>query len=410
MVRESCRKGRALWDAHRDMLRVRLFGFVSYVVDDGDEIRLSDLRFPRVLAYLAVHASTHPTKAAVRSAVWGRVGAEDNLRRTVRELRDQHPRLAAYIHEQGRTIGFEPSATLKVDALTFAELKRDQRYDEALREVRGGFMASVPNDLSEWVDSERRRWNGQVGRVCELLAARAWYQGKRDSAIELAHQSQRLRPDDLAAAVGLAGYLAASGEIGEGLAALNAFQGEHRSLAQHELRRLKEVIANLRAGGQLALPQRPVPANGAAPADTPPAANGAPEVRQPLLPASHPRHASSEGQRPRVCSRADEALRDEYRLAGWVQRLVERREFYFGWCDHATRRLMELTDGAEPKAESLVWTLVAALGEDESFASHARSHGGLFLTEDANWEKLYHAAAATILEEYMVEAQKGTWP
>jgi hypothetical protein len=97
------------------MLRVRLFGFVSYVVDDGDEIRLTDLRFPRVLSYLAVHAHGQPTKEAVRCAVWGRGGSEDNLRRAMRELREQHPQLASYIQDQGRTIGFEPSTSLDVD-------------------------------------------------------------------------------------------------------------------------------------------------------------------------------------------------------------------------------------------------------------------------------------------------------
>lgn len=121
---------------------------------------------------------SHPTKAAVRSAVWGRVGSADNLRRAVRELRDQHPQLAAHINDRGRTIGFEPAASLDVDVLTFAGLKHAQRYEEALREVRGGFMADVPDGLSAWVDAERRRWNGQAARVCELLAARDWFQGR----------------------------------------------------------------------------------------------------------------------------------------------------------------------------------------------------------------------------------------
>ena len=49
------------------MLRVRLFGFVSYVVDDGDEIRLTDLRFPRVIAYLAVHASAQSETCSIFS-------------------------------------------------------------------------------------------------------------------------------------------------------------------------------------------------------------------------------------------------------------------------------------------------------------------------------------------------------
>lgn len=109
-------------------------------------------------------------------------------------------------------------------------------------------------------------------------------------------------------------------------------------------------------------------------------------------------------------SRADEALCDEYRLGGWVREPATRREFYFAWCDRSARELRQLTGGAKPKAESLVWTLVAALGEDESFAAHVRQRGGVFLTDDRNWDKLYRAAAATILEQYLSEVEKGAWP
>lgn len=393
------------------MLRIRLFGFVSYVVDGGDEIRLTDLRFPRVLAYLAVHADAHPTKAAVRNAVWGRGGAEDNLRRAVRELRDQHPELAFHIREHGRTIGFESSASLDVDVLTFAGLKQAQRYDEALREVRGGFMADVPDELSEWVDVERRRWNSQAARVCELLAARDWHDGRHENSIELARQWERLRPHELGATVALAGYLAASGEAHEALTKLHAFRAKHRTLTQLEIGQLEDAIARLRSGARLNLPQRPLLTNGlSASSETLP---GQPDLahRAPAAAlAAHPVHRRRRDVRRRVCSRADDALRDEYRLAGWVQQPAERREFYFGWCDHASRELTRLTSGAEPKAESLVWTLIAALGEDESFARHVREHGGLFLTDDRNWDKLYRAAAATVLEAYLDEVEKGTWP
>lgn len=393
------------------MLRVRLFGFVSYVIDDGDEIRLTDLRFPRVLAYLAIHADSHPTKAAVRSAVWGRVGADDNLRRAIRELRDQHPRLAEHLNDRGRTIGFEPSASLDVDVLTFADLKQAERYKEALREVRGGFMADVPDNLSAWVDIERRRWNGQVARVCELLAAREWSQGRPDSSIELVRQWERLRTHELAAAIALAGYLAASGERNEALDKLNTFRAEHEALTQQEAGRLNATIAGLQAGAPPRLPDPPPLVNGSGTSrrHPPRRPNPAPVAEGPMSvdPAAHVR---SRGARHRVCSRADDALRDEYRLAGWVKAHAKRRGFYFAWCERASRELMHLTGGAEPKPESLVWTLIAALGEDESFAGHVRRRGGAFLTDDGNWDKLYRAAAATILEEYLAEVERGTWP
>lgn len=400
-------------DAHPEMLRVRLFGFVSYIVDGGDEIRLTDLRFPRVLAYLAVHANAHPTKSAVRTAVWGRVGAEDNLRRAVRELRDQHPRLAPYINDRGRTIGLEPSASLDVDVLTFAGFTRAQRYDEALREVRGGFMADVPDRLSAWVDAERRRWNSQAARVCEVLAARDWHQGNRDSSIELTRHWERLRPRELDPLIARAAYLAAGGDVKEALAALVAFRTGQGTLTQQEARRLDDAIGRLRSEALLDLPRPPVLANG-----TPASRGIAPGHRERAADRSIPADSQrSCARRPtrrdvhrRVASRADEALREEYRLAGWVLDPAERREIYFGWCDRASRDLMRLTGGAEPKAESLVWTLIAALGEDESFAGYIRRRGGVFLTDDRNWDKLYRAAAATILEEYRAAVEKGTWP
>jgi DNA-binding SARP family transcriptional activator len=389
----------------RSMLRVQLFGFVSYVVDDGDEVRLTDLRFPRVLAYLAVQGNAHPTKAAVRSAVWGRMGAEDNLRRALRALREQHPRLAAYIREEGRTIGIEPAASVHVDVLAFAGLTQARRYDAALREVRGGFMADIPDELSAWVNTERRRWNGQAARVCEMLAARDWHEGRPETAIELARRWKRLRPGEQAAAMALASYLAASGEVGEALANLRAFRAELQTLSERDVRQLDDALTRLQSGKLLDLPKPPVFPNGSTPArpmrSAPPARTG----------DDRPTSVDRRRRNPRrFTSRADEALRDEYRLAGWVQEHAARRNVYFDWCDSASRQLTQLANGVEPKPESLVWTLVAALGEDESFTSHVRERGGLFLTDDGNWHKLYRAAAVTILEEYLDEVEKGTWP
>lgn len=111
-----------------------------------------------------------------------------------------------------------------------------------------------------------------------------------------------------------------------------------------------------------------------------------------------------------VCTRADEALRDQYKLAGWVLKTKERRELYFNWCDHARHDLGLLCRGAPPKDLSVVHTLNAALGEDDSFAGHVRARGGSFLTDDGNWDKLFRAGAATILEEYFDALANGRWP
>jgi hypothetical protein len=111
-----------------------------------------------------------------------------------------------------------------------------------------------------------------------------------------------------------------------------------------------------------------------------------------------------------VCSRADEALRDQFKLRGWVQRTKRRRESYFAWCDHARRELRLLAGGLPAKDSSVVRTLIAALGEDESFAGYVRARGGSFLTDDGNWDRLFRAGAATILEEYLEAVDEGRWP
>lgn len=112
----------------------------------------------------------------------------------------------------------------------------------------------------------------------------------------------------------------------------------------------------------------------------------------------------------RVCTRADEALRDEYKLAGWVQKPTARRKFYFDWCARATVELSALNGGTDPMDESVVLLLIGALGEDRSFAGHVRRRRGSFLTENGNWDKLYRASAATILEEYHDAVENGMWP
>jgi hypothetical protein len=112
----------------------------------------------------------------------------------------------------------------------------------------------------------------------------------------------------------------------------------------------------------------------------------------------------------RVCSRADEVLSDIFKIVGWVARLDDRRRLYFGWCDAAMRDLALLNGGVAPQHESVVLVLIAALGEDESFAGHVRGRQADFLTDDGNWDKLYRAAAATILEEYLDAVDDCNWP
>jgi len=111
----------------------------------------------------------------------------------------------------------------------------------------------------------------------------------------------------------------------------------------------------------------------------------------------------------RVCSRAQEVLRDEYRLAHWVRKPKERRQSYFAWCDRAPTELRHIT-GTEPPDEALLLLIVAVLVADESFAGHVKTRPGSWIAEDGNWDKLYHAGACTILEEYRLEVRNGAWP
>jgi hypothetical protein len=112
----------------------------------------------------------------------------------------------------------------------------------------------------------------------------------------------------------------------------------------------------------------------------------------------------------RVCSRADEELRDQFKLARWVHQPKARREVYFAWCARAASELRLLNSDVAPKEESLILMLIAALAEDESFAGYVRRRRGSFLTDDGNWDKLYRAGAATILEEYFDATESGCWP
>lgn len=143
-----------------------------------------------------------------------------------------------------------------MDVSVFASLKQGERYDEALRHVRGPFMEDFPEQLSEWVDGERRHWNRQVARVCDVLAAREWHEGGAEKAIALARRWEQLGRGDPAASITLAGYLAANGESREALAVLNTFRSEHRSLREREAKSVDDAIAQLQAGALLILPKR----------------------------------------------------------------------------------------------------------------------------------------------------------
>ena len=235
------------------MVQLWLFGSAAYAAGGREEVALTDLRLPRVVAYLALCGDRRPAKAEVRRAIWGSSAAEDNLRRAVRALRAHHPELAVHVREERRTIGFEPSA-LHVDVTEFARLRQAEQYEDALKQVRGGFLDDLPEHLSAWVDAERRRWNRQVAHVCETLAFREWHASRRDAAIDLARRCARLRPSDQAAAILLATYLAAYGDGDEAEATLIGFRAEHRSLSPLEAEPIERAISDVRSGRRLEPP------------------------------------------------------------------------------------------------------------------------------------------------------------
>jgi len=112
----------------------------------------------------------------------------------------------------------------------------------------------------------------------------------------------------------------------------------------------------------------------------------------------------------RICSRAEEEIRDLFRLPGWLRRFDKRRDLYFDWCRRATIELGMLNGGTQPRDESLVLLLAAALSEDESFAGHVRRRRASFLADDDNWSQVYRAGGATILEAYLDAVDTGSWP
>lgn len=110
-----------------------------------------------------------------------------------------------------------------------------------------------------------------------------------------------------------------------------------------------------------------------------------------------------------VVREADRALRDEYRMVGWVSKVEERRKRYFGWCDRLRSELQAVA-GSEPRDESIVIAIMAALRDDDAFSTLLAKKGGTFLAEEDNWAKLYRAGAATIYHEYLVAVEKHEWP
>ena len=111
----------------------------------------------------------------------------------------------------------------------------------------------------------------------------------------------------------------------------------------------------------------------------------------------------------RLGTRADEELRERFKLADWIHKIQTRRELYFRHCDRAAEDL-KLFAQAQPKDESIVLMLMAAVSEDDSFAAHVRKRRGSFLTEDENWDKLYRAAATAILQEHRDAVENERWP
>jgi hypothetical protein len=110
-----------------------------------------------------------------------------------------------------------------------------------------------------------------------------------------------------------------------------------------------------------------------------------------------------------ICREADRALRDAYRLERWIAKVPTRTRCYFSWCDRIIGQLRELS-GADPRDDSVVIALQAALQEDPSFANHVHRIGGTFLSDGDNWSDLYRAAGATIYEAYLNAAEEGQWP
>ena len=103
-------------------------------------------------------------------------------------------------------------------------------------------------------------------------------------------------------------------------------------------------------------------------------------------------------------------MRDTYKLKGWVQKPKERRQRYFAWCQTIVMQLGSWAGDEGPSDTAVVLGIVSALMTDDTFTDHIAKQGGDFLTDEANWEKLWRVGAGAIYHEYLVAQEKETWP
>ena len=112
----------------------------------------------------------------------------------------------------------------------------------------------------------------------------------------------------------------------------------------------------------------------------------------------------------RILSPADAELRDRYKLKGWVQKPTERRQSYFRWCDTVLSRLATWSRSEDPADVAVILGIQSALMSDDTFTEHVSRKGGDFLTEDANWDRIYRVGSGVIYHEYLVACEKEIWP
>jgi hypothetical protein len=113
------------------------------------------------------------------------------------------------------------------------------------------------------------------------------------------------------------------------------------------------------------------------------------------------------GVRSEICTAAEQALRDQFRLERWIKK---SEDTYFTFCDWALPALSRINRRHDPGARSFVRVVAGAVSEDDEFRRFALSRGSTFLTDDSAWERLYRACACTIIEAYFSALAKSKWP
>jgi DNA-binding beta-propeller fold protein YncE/DNA-binding SARP family transcriptional activator len=244
------------------LLRIWLFGGVSFQVDEGERIAPPSTTAQRVLAYLALNAGNAVDRTDAARKIWG-VGGDQSFTKALGNLRRDFDAAgaASYLESiEGRrgrpgTIRLRDDE-LWVDAVEFEKLWRQDQPEKALELARGEFLSGL-KDAGEWLNARRIRFTQRVANAHGLVARQLWEKGKRDAAIDHAERRCEAVPEDAIAHRDLMRYLARAGRAPAAIEVGENFLREHRG--EGDPRETEKLIQEIRDGKVPAEPEPPLP-------------------------------------------------------------------------------------------------------------------------------------------------------